>query len=277
MNGAELRSCSECGARISVKASTCPKCQTPHPGGLTCRWCHHTLKGRDATTWDGRAQQPATAEDSNKYVYHRACLQILVPDDLLPCETCGAKLRPAVFVERVDISASFRDRPCPECGTPAPVKFSKCEWDGCGLPIFPTLHDCVLTEGGHYYHPHCHERYLEYKLVNSAESLYGDFRYMGVYSKGRLISEWKGDVHIHEVLKRRIQKAREQGKSGAVVSYLSGPFNSLFGTIEQTGIASKRISLRHLTGSEREMAEKVSAWGYSVFVSPYPFYLMVRV
>jgi hypothetical protein len=241
------------------------------------------LKGREATTWDGIAQQPTAAEDSNKYVYHRACLQILVPSELIPCEACGAMLRPAMFIERVDIGSSFHYRPCPECGTPNPVEFGRCTWDGCGLPVFPAVHHCVLTSprasgrysGHNYYHADCHARYLG-KLVASNETLYESF-YMGEYSKGRLIAEWKGDVHQQEVLKRRVQQAREQGKSGAIVRYLGGPFRSLFGTIDQTGIANKSISLRNLTGQDREMAEKVSAWGYSAFVSPYPFYLMVRV
>lgn len=284
MNAAELRSCSECGARISVKAPTCPKCQTSHPGGLNCRWCRQTLKGREATTWDGIAQQPAAAEDSNKYVYHRACLETLVPAEVIPCEVCGAMLRPAIFIQRVDIGSSFNYRSCPECGTPYPVEFGKCGWEGCGLPVFPAVHHCVLTspvryvreQCDGYYHATCHALHLE-QLVNSTEALYGDFRYMGEYSKGCLISEWKGDVHIQEVLKRRVQKAREQGKSVAIVRQVHGPFRSLFGTIDQTGIANKSISLRNLTGDERGLAERVSAWGYSAFVSPYPFYLMVRV
>jgi hypothetical protein len=209
-------------------------------------------------------------------VYHGACLQVLVPAELIPCEACGAMLRPAMFVERVDIGCSFQYRPCPECGTLYPIKFGKCAWDACSLPVFPTVHHCVLTERSLYYHATCHALYLE-QLVNGIEALYGDFRYMGEYSKGHLIAEWKGDVHIQEVLKRRVQKAREQGKSGAIVRQVHGPFRSLFGTIDQTGIANKSISLRNLTGDERKLAERVSGWGYSAFVSPYPFYLMVRI
>lgn len=104
------------------------------------------------------------------------------------------------------------------------------------------------------------------------------FGYEAEYSHGRVVRESEEDSHIQEVLRLLVQKAREQGKSDLKFKNLNGPFRSFWGaTIQREGIAKKSLSLRNLTGGEQAMAEKIAGFGYSVFVSPYPFHLTIRL
>jgi hypothetical protein len=96
--------------------------------------------------------------------------------------------------------------------------------------------------------------------------------------KGQLIRELDGDNRTQQFLKLRYIRAREQGKSELFAMSLSGPFVSFWGTtIQSYGIAKKRLGLRDLSVREREIAKKIEGWGYSLFVSKYPFHLMIRL
>ncbi len=104
------------------------------------------------------------------------------------------------------------------------------------------------------------------------------YGYEAEYSKGRLIRESKGDDRAQHILRLRCQSAKEKGKSELLFESLSGPFVSFWGnTIQDYGIAKKSLTLRNLSGRDREMADKVKGWGYSVFVTSYPFKLMIRL
>ena len=69
---------------------------------------------------------------------------------------------------------------------------------------------------------------------------------------------------------------RAKGVREYEISNLKGSFKSLFGKIDNYG-ANKSIGLRNLTDSERAYADELSSWGYPLFVSSYPFKLMIRV
>jgi hypothetical protein len=282
----KLVPCFECGSRISPVAPACPKCKTRHIRGVRCKLCSKTLKASEATTWDKGTVHPVAAQNFNDSVYHRSCLQVIVPEMLpesLPCKECGASLRRSSVV-RWSNYHGYERIPCPECGTPSPIEVSRCQ--RCGIPVFFAAHHCVLTRQRKYcfesyefgkdcYHVPCYKRYFDEQLGNPYSSIFG---YEAEYSKGKLIRELDGDDHTRHVLKLRCKQAKKQGKSEVFVMSLNGPFISFWRTtIQSYGIAKKRLGLGNLSGRELEMAKKIEGWGYSLFVSKYPFTLMIRL
>lgn len=289
MNTPEFLPCTECGTRISIRAASCPKCGSAQPRGVRCKLCDQVFKASEATTWDKIDQHPVPTQDFRADVYHRACLQTIVPDSLpdsIPCKVCGATVKRSHVVRWPDLSGWYEPVPCPECGAPCPVEVERCE--RCTIPVFPAGHRCVLTQrrescfpdysygcGKHCYHTACYGLYFKQYINDPQLGLFG---YEGEYSRGHLVRESEGDSRAQQVLSLRCQRAKEQGQSDLFVEGLQGPFKSFWGnTIDDYGIARKSLTLRNLTGSDREIAEKVVGWGYSVFVSRYPFSLMISI
>jgi hypothetical protein len=125
------------------------------------------------------------------------------------------------------------------------------------------------------YHASCYKLHLNEQLANQYSSIFG---YEVEYTNSQLIRELKDDEWTRQFLKLRYKRAREEGKSEIFVMSLNGPFVSFWGTtIQSYGIAKKRLGLGNLSGRELEMAKKIEGWGYSLFVSKYPFTLMIRL
>ena len=286
LNRDKLIPCFECGSRISHDASACPKCRTTHIRGVRCNLCSQTLKASEACTWDKADLHPVPPQNFKGHIYHRSCLQSIVPDalpEVIPCKVCGADLKRLSVVKWSDYHG-YERIPCPECGTPSPVEVSKCQ--RCSIPVFFAAHHCVLTKERKYcfnsyefgedcYHASCYKLYFNEQLDKPYSSIFG---YETEYAKGQLIRKLDGDDRTQQFLKMRYKRAREQGKLEIFVMSLSGPFVYFWGTtIQQTGIANKGLGLRNLSGRERKMAKKIEGWGYSLFVSKYPFSLMIRL
>ena len=284
----KLFSCLECGARISPNAANCPKCETKYFRGVVCGLCEQTMKFSEANTWDKIDQHPVRAESSSS-IFHSACLQTIVPDVLperLPCKECATLISVSSVVTWSNPSG-YKQSPCPECGSPHRFEQSSCE--RCNIPVFPAGHHCILTQpradtfnylhGDGCYHATCYQLHIQDLLDNAYVSVFEyKLRYQAEYRKGQLVRETSGDECARSFLGRRCKKAREQGKREVAAMGLNGPFVYLWGVkIQQTGIASKNIGLRNLSGSERELARKLQGWGYSLFDSQYPFKLMVRL
>ena len=278
----KLITCLECSARISHMASACPKCGTKYFRGVHCNLCKKILKASESATWDKVDQHPVPPQDFDNQVYHLECLQSIVPEvlsDSFPCRECGCILKRSSVV-RWSIF-SYERIPCPECGTPNPVEIGKCVL--CDIPVFPASHHCVLTKPERnkydilrsYYHATCYSLYFNQYLSDPYMNVFG---WEAEYSKGHLIQESKGDEYAQRVLKLRCQKAREMGRVELFIKNLNGPFVSIWGNeIRNYGIAKKSLGIRNLTETDREMADKLAGWGYSVFVSEYPFTLMIRI
>lgn len=284
----KLIGCIECGARISRDAIACPKCGSKHYRGVICGLCKQIMKLSEASTWDKIDQHPVPA-DSPGPAFHRQCLQKIVPDVLparLPCKDCAAFLTTSRVVHWSQPSG-YKQSPCTECGSPTPIEWSSCE--RCRIPVVPGGHHCILTQprantfnyhhGDGCYHATCYALHLENQMDNSSVGIF-DFklRYQAEYRQGKLIRESSADENARALIRLRCERARKQGNRDVVAMPLNGPFVYFWGgEIQMTGIAKKSLGVRNLSGKEHESARKLSAWGYSLFVSQYPFTLMVRL
>jgi len=96
------------------------------------------------------------------------------------------------------------------------------------------------------------------------------------YDEERPISSWQDSRK--KIVSDVCRRAKELGKDQVTVTNLNGPFKSMFGgVIDSYGIAKKHLSLRNLDGEERKVADEIAGSGYSVYVSEYPFMLMIRL
>ena len=150
----ELKTCVNCGHRVSSTATQCPSCDSVYLFGSTCKIC-----GRDSSEKDGIAWPPQYRSGRRlSPLYHRSCADLVLPIFRPNCYVCDADLRPpggdryAALLARSYISPHGNAAPCPSCGEKHPFGFftscSRCEF---ALPESDMSSPVKKSDGDHHY------------------------------------------------------------------------------------------------------------------------------
>ncbi|MEB3335587.1 MAG: CFI-box-CTERM domain-containing protein [Cyanobacteriota bacterium] len=122
-----LIQCIECGTKLSVKASACPKCQTKYPFGKQCLVCLKPVKTSEGVgSTDFGIMHPQCFANISKWKYS--------------CSACGA----SIDAERVNA--------CPNCNHPVVIDY--CMYCNNSLSVDQAV---VINENQSLYaHQACH-------------------------------------------------------------------------------------------------------------------------
>jgi ribosomal protein L40E len=153
----ELKTCANCGHRVSSTATQCPRCGSLYLFGSTCKIC-----GRDSSEKDGIGWPKQYGRDLSS-LYHHACADAVLPKFRPNCCVCGADLRPpggdryGALLLRPYVSPYGEADPCPSCGEKRPFGFfTSCARCGFALPESDMSSPVKKSDGAHhYFHQTC--------------------------------------------------------------------------------------------------------------------------
>ncbi len=289
--------CRECGANIYGGASKCPQCGTEYPRGISCYVCKQDIRSSDAKSWEPISQRKISFYDCRRYTYtarfksrdsrvgpgyHEHCIDSLLPTaipDSIQCKWCNQMLAVAKVLHVSDMSC-YHLRPCDKCASPEPIDILLC--NHCEIPIVRTVHKYIRTAadddrwgiltppsnqyqeryGTDCWHPSCYSRYFSEHFDN--QWLFGN-EYFAEFDRGKLTRRICGDERLQMIYRLRCEKARREGRQHVLVERLEGPFKMLFRTVHREhfgGFANVNVSPSNLTGTEREMAERIDRLGF---------------
>ena len=139
-----LSVCIECGAPVSVEASSCPACGEC-PNGIECKICQIKMAIGEVT----EISIPTRPGYSHRVTAHKLCWDKLL-DDLFPvihpqasCPACSTP-HPEPVATRVRFPSKWI---CSKCGHPCSLEIDEIgRCNTCALPILNRLHDYWLVQ-----------------------------------------------------------------------------------------------------------------------------------
>src|ERR1700756_648598 len=119
----ELKTCVNCGHRVSSTVEQCPGCGSIYLFGSICNICKGASSEKDGIEWPTRyGSRPTT-------LYHRACAESVLLDFRPNCYVCGADLRVrggdriAALLRRPYQGEYGKADPCPSCAERRPFGY----------------------------------------------------------------------------------------------------------------------------------------------------------
>lgn len=132
----DLGTCLNCGRLASSAATECPGCRSRFPHGSICGVCGCVTSEKEGLPWPPRPVQGLPR------LYHRACVDAILPRFRPNCRICNADLRKpdedrhAALAFYYGTGGWVPDPACPSCGEPCPFHLvgGICKKCGFALP-----------------------------------------------------------------------------------------------------------------------------------------------